>query len=206
VTVRSSTSHVRVVAFVALCFGGNAAVLAEKQYNEEEWPCVQALVPEVVPGVVWPEYIEERGLWKKDQAIKTLGEQLSDLDSFTDNERDLIKQYIDTVPPAEMLPRLNLLADAIVTFANIRRTMYIDGIIRYTRQQIAIAAQIEDTLNQLVDLEEGDESRAEIEETLRWHERVYDQREQAIISLCERPVELEEVLSDILREVTYYLP
>jgi hypothetical protein len=48
--------------------------------------------------------------------------------------------------------------------------------------------------------------QAEIEETLRWHERVYDQRERAIQSLCERPVVLEEKLSAVLRELGQYLP
>ena len=38
------------------------------------------------------------------------------------------------------------------------------------------------------------------------HQRVYDQRENAIQSLCERPVQLEETLSSVLRELAIYLP
>ena len=135
---------------------------------------------------------------------------------------------------------LTRLADGTVAVANERRALYLDGIRRYTRQQIAIAGQIESTLNRLAELDDaaaageaatnggatgraaddGDSSadssgdaravtaaeRVEIEETLVWHERLYDQRERSIRALCERPVELEELLSETLREIAYRLP
>ncbi len=81
----------------------------------------------------------------------------------------------------------------------------------YTRQQIAISEQIVNTLNELSLLESSNtnargQTRQEIEETLRWHERVYDQRERNIQLLCEEPVELEQQLSEVLRDAAQYLP
>ena len=183
------------------------------QVPDPEWPCVQVLVPEIVPAVVWPEIIDESliGAWKEDESVTAMVEKLSDLDEFTESERQLIDDFVESVPVDFRASTLNMLADGIVTLSNQRRTQYIDGIKRYTRQQISIAQQIESTLNLIAELEsqpapESVTRQAEIEETLHWHQRVYDQREHAIRSLCDRPVELEEKLSVVLRELAQYLP
>ena len=183
------------------------------QVIDPEWPCVQVLVPEIVSAVVWPKVIDESliGAWKEDESLTAMVKKLSDLDEFTESERQLIADFAESVPEDSRADTLDMLADGIITLSNRRRTQYIEGIKRYTRQQISIAEQIESTLNQLVELEaqpapESVIRQAEIEETLHWHQRVYDQREHAIRSLCERPIELEEKLSEVLRELTQYLP
>ena len=183
------------------------------QVIDPEWPCVQVLVPEIVSAVVWPKVIDESliGAWKEDESLTAMVKKLSDLDEFTESERQLIADFAESVPEDSRADTLDMLADGIITLSNRRRTRYIEGIKRYTRQQISIAEQIESTLNQLVELEaqpapESVIRQAEIEETLYWHQRVYDQREHAIRSLCERPIELEEKLSGVLRELTQYLP
>jgi len=183
------------------------------QVIDPEWPCVQVLVPEIVSAVVWPKVIDESliGAWKEDGSLTAMVKKLSDLDEFAESERQLIADFTESVPEDSRADTLDMLADGIITLSNRRRTQYIEGIKRYTRQQISIAGQIESTLNQLVELEalsdpESVIRQAEIEETLHWHQRVYDQREHAIRSLCERPIELEEKLSGVLRELTQYLP
>ena len=183
------------------------------QVIDPEWPCVQVLVPEIVSAVVWPKVIDESliGVWKEDESLTAMVKKLSDLDEFTESERQLIADFAESVPEDSRADTLDMLADGIITLSNRRRTQYIEGIKRYTRQQISIAEQIVSTLNQLVELEaqpapESVIRQAEIEETLHWHQRVYDQREHAIRSLCERPVELEEELSEVLRELAQYLP
>ena len=183
------------------------------QTSDPEWPCVQILVSEIVTAVVWPQVIDESltGSWKKDKSLTAMVNKLSDLDEFTESEQQLIADFAESIPEASRAETLNKLADGIVTLSNRLRTQYIDGIKRYTRQQISIAGQIESTLNQLAQLEgqsntETATRRAEIEDTLHWHQRIYDRREHAIRSLCERPVELEEKLSQVLRELAQYLP
>ncbi|MBX2886698.1 MAG: hypothetical protein KTR32_42520 [Granulosicoccus sp.] len=186
---------------------------AHAQSTDPEWPCIQVLVPEIVTAVMWPEVIpeENRGLWKEDPDVARLARKLGDLERYTDTERELVQEFVDRTPENLRLEKLNLLADGIVSVANERRKLYISGIKRYTRQQIAIALQIEDTLNLLGEMQDKNDAetlaqKAEVEETLQWHERVYDQREHAIIALCERPVELEEVLSDVVRDVASHIP
>lgn len=183
------------------------------QTSDPEWPCVQVLVSEIVTAVVWPQVIDESltGSWKKDKSLTAMVNKLSDLDEFAESEQQLIANFAESIPEASRAETLNKLADGIVTLSNRLRTQFIEGIKRYTRQQISISKQIESTLNQLAQLEgqsntESVTRRAEIEDTLHWHQRVYDRREHAIRSLCERPVELEEKLSQVLRELAQYLP
>lgn len=186
---------------------------ARAQEVDPEWPCIQVLVPEVVTAVVWPEIIDDSlsGTWREDQAISGLANKLSEADEITDAERRLIANFAESIPEASRTEALNRLADGIVTLTNRRRSKYIDGIKRYTRQQIAISKQIESSLNRLAELESRADSgdaamKLEIEDTLHWQKRIYDQRERAIQTLCELPVELEERLSEVLRETAQYLP
>jgi predicted nucleic acid-binding Zn-ribbon protein len=186
---------------------------ASAQVNDAEWPCIQVLIPEVVAGIVWPVEIKasQIGAWRNQQALDVMANRLNDLDEFTDSERQLIAEFAESLPEPSRADSLNKLADGIITLSNQRRQKYISGIKRYTRQQNAIAKQIEASLNLLAETENNidlssQSSRAEIKETLAWHQRVFDQREHAISSLCDRPVELEEKLSAVLRELAQYLP
>lgn len=200
-------------------------VAARAETVDPEWPCVQALIPQVELAIMWPEPLAEpdKGKWRSDDTIAALARTLGDLEAYTENEEKMIDDFAAAQSTETMKDSLSQLAEGVVTEANRIRSQYIRGIKRYTRQQISIASQIEEGLNQLASMEEstGDspaanensqakdqpaEDRAELEESLKWHERVYDQREQAIVSLCERPVELEEKLSSVLRHLSTHLP
>jgi len=180
-----------------------------------DWPCVQVLVPEISPSVLWPVPIDPgvADSWRKEPGARALAERLGDLERVDAAVLEAMDDYAASLPEAERREGLTRLADGVVDVANDRRGTYLDGIRRYTRQQIAIAGQIESTLNRLAELDDAAEAsaaeeaaRVEVEETLAWHERLYDQRERAIRALCERPVELEETLSEVLRELAYRLP
>lgn len=179
------------------------------QQTDPEWPCIQVLVPEINLAVLWPQSIDETQLtsWRKDPDISRMVERLSDLEAFTEIEQAVIAGFIEPISEDLRSDTLNRLAVGILHNANQLRAQYIRGIKRYTRQQISIAGQIENKLNQLAELEGQENAQTdEIEQTLQWHQRVYDQREQAIQLLCERPVEAEEKLSQVLRELAQYLP
>ena len=206
-----------IVTLVACALAGAQGPLGAQPAAPEDWPCVQVLVPEILPTVLWPVPIDQSlaGSWRESPEIESLARRLGELESLDERAVAAIDEYAAAVPEAERRDALTRLADGTVSVANERRARYIDGIRRYTRQQIAISRQIEETLNLLADLDDAEAAgttleteapRAEIEETLSWHERLYDQRERAIRALCERPGELEQTLSATLRELAYRLP
>ena len=188
-------------------FGASAA--AQEQEVDPEWPCIQRLIPEVSPAVMWPVPVEDNMLtqYRQDPLLRSLAEELGDLETFTETHQQSISDFANGLSDSEREQQLTLLASGIVDVSNRIRKDYIRGIKRYTRQQIAISEQIENTLNELSRLEgQNAEAQHEVEETLRWHERVYDQRERSIQLLCEEPVELEQQLSEVLRYAAQFLP
>lgn len=177
-----------------------------------DWPCIQRLVPEVTAAVLWPIPIDasQANDWRADATLSEHAKRWGDLDSVDDDTRAAIQAFAESFPESERNRQLTLLAEAVLAVGNERRSLFIDGIKRYTRQQNAVAKQVEDLLNEAESLrgETGEAAaarRAEVQETLHWHQRVFEQRERAIVSLCEQPVAVEETLGEVLRELAQYL-
>lgn len=186
---------------------------AQAQNADPEWPCIQRLILKVSPATMWPIPVEEgtETEYRNHPEIRKLSEQLGDIEVFTVAHQESIAAFAQGIPEAEREASLTLLATGVVDVSNRIRGNYIRGIKRYTKQQIVISEQIESTLNELSLLQDNEtasdgKARRETEDTLRWHERVYDQRESSIQLLCEQPVELEQRLSDVLRDAAQYLP
>lgn len=195
----------------ALLLGLPLAPAGAQPAADPDWPCVQVLVPEVSAGVVWPVPIDAsvQGSWKDEPGLRSLAEELGTAEQLSDEARERIAGFVEEQPDDQLAAQLNRLADGILEVANRRRDDYLRGIQRYTRQQRRAAETIEAGLNRLASDDAGfaaPSERADFEEALRWQERIYDQRERAIASLCEQPVELEQTLSATLREVAGYLP
>lgn len=179
--------------------------------SEADWPCIQALVPVVELGVLWPEVVSESDLeqWMRDERVEPLAKKLGNLAQYTDTQRALVEQFIEATPAADQVATLNRLAVGSLSVANKRRTLYIKGIKKYTRQQTAMAQQIEEGLNKLAQMEQDDvqsTEREQLRETMDWHQRVFDQREHSMVALCDQPVLVEQTTSDVLRDLAQYLP
>jgi len=203
-----------VAALATLALSGTARA---QPAGPEDWPCIQVLVPEVAAATVWARPLEPARVdgWREDDELAALARRLGTLDAPADGlgeaELAAIDALVAGTPPEALAERLDALVSVTVATTNERRTRFIDGIRRYTRQQIAIAGQIEATLNELARLGQGHqaglpEERTEAQSTLAWHERLYDQRERAIRALCEQPVVLEETLFTVVRELQARLP
>lgn len=210
-TERRTHPLLHILLMAGLCVMPGTPLLA--QQAPDDWPCIQGYVPEVVLAVYWPQAVPESAAsdWKRDKTIRALAERLGALDEYDDDARTAVTDFVASLADDQRVDALGLLATGTVATANVRRSDYLRGIRRYTRQQSSIAGQIEDGLNALarMDVEAvpaDDPERVALEDTLRWHERVFDQREQAIVALCEQPVYVEQVLSDVLRDLTQYLP
>ena len=193
--IRKKSAVTLLVAAVTLTCLTNTV---QAQDTDPEWPCIQRLILKVSPATMWPIPVDEgtETDYRQYPEVRKLSEQLGDIEVFTEAHRDSIATFIEDIPEAEREASLTLLATGVVDVSNRIRGNYIRGIKRYTRQQIAISEQIENSLNELSLLQDNEtasdgKARRETEDTLRWHERVYDQRERSIQLLCEQPVELE---------------
>ena len=180
---------------------------------DPEWPCIQAYVPEVAIAVVWPEPVDDSiaKAWRKDERLKKIVRDFGSLETISESDRDRLGEFAESIAEADRIDVLNKAASGIVEQFNRRRSDYVRGIRKFTRQQIAVAKQIEGHLNELATLsnrtdEESVSKRVELEETTAWQQRIFDKRERTIGLLCDAPVEVESVMGDVLRELAQYLP
>ena len=178
-----------------------------------EWPCIQGYVEEVAVAVVWPEPIDENSLgsWLKEKELKKVVNYFGALEVFDEPARSRLQIFAESVSEEQRIQVYNQVADGIVYRFNQRRSDYLKGIRKFTRQQIAISEKVQAHLNELVSLENKTDTDsikriAEIKETTVWQQRIFDRRESAIRILCETPVELETLMGDILRDLAQYLP
>lgn len=202
--------HSPVVLLIVLSVvSGNARA---QPATDSDWPCVQRLVAEVSAAVIWtgplPETLNRR--WQDVKPVAHLVERLTSRQTSPTEAQKLIAEFAESLSLGDKEQQLTLLFSGILETLNTRRRKYIDTIKRFTRHQKAVAAQVQQLLNELTVLAgktggEVDARRREVEETVRWHQRVFDQREKSILALCEQPVEVEQHLGELARTISNYL-
>ncbi len=200
-------------AFATVLLSAVCLPVQAQDEDSAQWPCIQRLVPTVEAAVLWPGEIDDTkpNEWLNDGPLSKLARELGDLDEVSDEKREEIAQFAEALPASERELKLNQLAQGVLSVANERRSLFIEGIKRYTKQQIAVARKIEEHRNSLHEMDvkqvdESDSARKELEETVHWQQRIFDKRENAIQSLCDQPVAVEETLGEVLREISQYLP
>lgn len=222
----AASAVARIAVAVAAALGLPSVALAQQE-SPDDWPCAQVLVPEVAVGTLWPVPIEaaDAADWRQDAEVAGIAERYAGLeegDADARAEADAaFEAFLGGVPEAEREARLGRLAAGTAELVNSRRSDYIDGIRRFTRQQIRSAERLETLLNEqaLRDADAGPgadaislaraqsgEATDPAMQTLRWQERLYDQREHQVRALCGRPVRLEEDLAASLRTFAQALP
>lgn len=189
------------VLFLALI--GNGTAMAE-DFSDPTWPCVQRKVENLSPGLMWPHPLPETA------------------DPLTSDERDLVETL---VLRRVSLDDVQVLADEyaaatagvtaetagkifLATFDKINRnrSRLIDGIGRYSLAQIDVAARVDSArleMDSEMQKEDPDFDRIDaLEEQLDWDQRIYRDRTQSLLYVCETPVLLEKRLFGIAQSLS----
>ena len=172
----------------------------QRSFNQNpDWPCIQSLVTEVSPAIVWAGYDLStlNDEWRTNPEIVPLIDALVQDRTDVDEAHELIAEFSEKQSSSDKNRNLAALFLGAWEQMNQKRKGYINKIIRYARHQRDIAIQVEDLLNRLDEIsnnpvQDSESKSAELLETVQWHQRVYDQRERAVPLLCEQPVLLEE--------------
>lgn len=174
--------------------------------EEEDWPCVQGLVREVSPSIIWagPPIDDHLETWDKDAGVsRTVNALVSRRPTREDREK-ILADWLETVPAEQRDAQLTAVFTGVWSRLNGRRKDFIDGILRYARHQKAVSGKIQAHLNEMTELENRSDEESirrlvELEETVEWQQRIFDQRESHLVALCEQPVQVEEELGEIAR-------
>jgi len=180
--------------------------------NNTDWPCVQALVPEISASTIWagplPESIEKN--WYDDQDVADGVYAIASRRIKLDQATAIIDEFTNNLDARTKNERLTLLFAGVLERLNKRRSGFIDGIKRFTRHQDEVAKKIENHLNGLAKLkgktdEASNAQRAELEETIKWSKRMFEDRENSIRLLCEKPVQVDELAGELARSIANHL-
>ncbi len=191
------------IAALGLVLTQNAGRSLAADQADPDWPCIQRMVPEMSPGMVWagPPLDGLGSAWKQDDEVKELSRHIAERRTSPDAAAASIRKFAEGAG-SEKERRLTLLFAAVFEKINAERSSIMNGIRRYARKQRALAEKIEGQGVALAKLgAEDGERRKALEEQQIWDTRIYDEREQSLTFVCETPVLLEKRLFRIGREI-----
>jgi len=187
------------------------ASMRHQPEKNPDWPCVQRLVPEIAPGMIWtgpPIGSVDRS--RRDRAIEDLAGELAARRVPVEDARELIDQFAGSLDPADKDQALTRLFAETLEIINRDRASIIAGIKRFARQQRQLSDKIEQINATLRDLEkdgagDAEARRATLEEQREWSVRIFDEREASLTYLCEQPVLLEQRAFALARAIAGHL-
>lgn len=184
------------LALLTACAISAAAPLTAAEFDDPTWPCVQRKVANLSAGLMWPQPIPEGGL------RATIKPQVQELAELLVQRRVPIEDVATAVAAFVDANKdvtdddLGLIFQAAFVRINQSRTQLMDGISRYSLTQIDLAARIEQArveMDQIMAQDDPDFDRVDaLEEQLDWDQRIYRDRAQSLIYVCETPVLLEK--------------
>ena len=161
--------------------------------EDSDWPCVQRLVPEIAPGMIWAGPPLDSVEGEADPALDQLAGELAARRVPLEAAEAQIEDFAQSLPDEQKDEQLTRLFVRTLEIINSDRGSIIQGIRKYARGQRALAETITEKNERLGELPrdqvvERDTLIAERD----WDIRIYDDRERSLTYLCEQPVLLEQ--------------
>lgn len=170
-----------------------AGPTAARAADAADWPCIQRLVPEIAPGVVWPGPPLDaiRTHWATDPDAAPLAARLADRRTPPAVIEQEARALAARVEPAARPEKLGLLFRGALEILNGDRSRVIADVQRYARGQRQLAERVAAETKELEVLRDPSET-AELKAKRDWNLRVLDDRHKTLAQVCEQPVLLEQ--------------
>lgn len=167
--------------------------------EDPDWPCVQRLVPELSPAMIWngPPLDEVAEAWDDDPLVSDLAPELAARRVPLDDAVARVAEIAETLEPGGREHTLTLLFAGVLEIIGSERRSIIEGIKRFAARQAELGERIQATNDQLRQLTgasaAADEaSRQALRERRDWDVRIFEERQRSLPYLCEQPVLLEQ--------------
>ncbi|MBK4218211.1 hypothetical protein JJJ17_19965 [Paracoccus caeni] len=170
---------------------------------DPDWPCIQRRQPQLSVAQVWagPQPDEALTELAQDPAIQRLAQVIALRRTPIEDAQKMIADF------AESADDQRLTALFLATFDHIQtaRNRVMGGITRYAHKQEALDTHIEEqrgAFEAQMALENKDfDAIDRIEQDIDWSTRIFQDRQQALIYVCETPVILEQRAFSIGRAI-----
>lgn len=184
---------------------------AQPAKGDPDWPCTQLYNPDLVLAHVWngPDPAKLGGHWAADPAIAPLVPRLASTARPLDEALAELDGFIASVPAAERARRLPLLVAALHETLDAERKKVIAGIYKLGRSQKQLAQGIRERNDRIRALRAsagGEAEAAELEETLQWDLKIFQDRRSTVSLVCAQPDMIEKRLFALVKRIEAALP
>ena len=198
------------MTLIAALFLGQPAFVSAEDYSDPTWPCVQRKVEQLSLGLMWPHLApENEAVQDLTPAAATLVDTLVLRRVSIDEVEDITADFAATNDHLTQDDYTDIF-QAIFNKINRDRTDIIAGIGRYSLSQIDLATRIEtariDMDNEMAKQDPDFDKVDALEEQLDWDQRIYRDRAQSLLYVCETPVILEKRAYAIAQTLSHHLP
>ena len=190
---------------LALLWSAGAQPLAAAG-EDPDWPCVQRLVPEIAPGMIWAGPPLDAVDGEPRPAVDALASELAARRVPLDQAKAQVERFAATLQGGQKDEQLTRLFARTLDDINRDRSSIIQGIRKFARGQRTLAERINARNDELSAL--GPDQVVERDALLAeqgWDLRVYEDRRSSLGYLCEQPVLLEQRAFALARTIAGHL-
>lgn len=192
---------------LALFFLSSTMVAAQPKPADPDWPCVQRLLPEIAGGMVWAgPPLDQINVGGDDRTLKALASELAARRVPLDEAEAQISSFAQSLDPNRRPETLAALFKETLSIINGDRSSIISGIKRFSRGQRALADRINAKNLEIEAMDRDDVLGRDAATAERdWDIRIFEDRRQSLIYICEQPVLLEQRAFALARSLAGHL-
>jgi hypothetical protein len=174
---------------------------------DPDWPCVQRLLPEIAGGMVWSgPLLDDVEPPEGDSAFHALAKELAARRVPIEEAEQQIADYAGSLNGAGKSETLAALFKETLGIINDDRTSIISGIKKFSQGQRTLADKINAKNEDIQAMDRSDilaHDAAVVERD--WDIRIFADRRQSLVYLCEQPVLLEQRAFALARSLANHL-
>ena len=180
---------------------------AQPKPADPDWPCVQRLLPEIAGGMVWAgPPLEAVRAPDGDRAFATLAKELAARRVPIEQAEQQIADYAGALDGNEKSGTLAALFGTTLDIINDDRASIINGIKKFSRGQRALADKINAKNQEIEAMDRSDILARDAAVAERdWDIRIFEDRRQSLVYLCEQPVLLEQRAFALARSLANHI-
>ncbi len=168
-------------------------------FDDPTWPCVQRKVSQLSIGQMWTgEILEPEQIAAADEKLDVLAAALAVRRTSLEEAEQLVDDFAKAAGE-DKAEKMTLLFALVFERIDSERAELIGGIGRYAGKQAGLAERISKQGEELAKLEAKEDKSndefdrlEEIADQVDWDTRIFDERQQSLIYVCETPILLEK--------------
>lgn len=189
----------RFMLLATLAIATSVTTVHSANFDDPTWPCIQRKVSHLSIGQMWTgDILEPEQVSAADDATSILAAAIAVRRTSLDEAEELIDGFVKAAGE-NRAERLALLFALVFERIDAERSQLVGGIGRYAGKQSGLADRIDADNEALLQLDAKDDKSnddfdrlEELTDKIEWDTRIFEERQQSLVYVCETPVLLEK--------------